>query len=181
MSERTADGRSQEQALIGRLQQAPVFQCLAGRYLQVLRRIARPRTLAPGATVIEAGEAGPGLFILLKGTWAVGDSSDHVLEPISTAGEIAELTEAPQALRIGAVEDSIALHIPHDVLSALFSRDADLHQRLCRNAIMDLSQRLVASNSRLDRLGEERATLETDLAAIEMELNDARMLQSMRV
>ncbi len=180
MTERSVNGRSQEQALLGLLQQAPVFQRLAGRYLQILRKIARPRTFVAGDVVIEAGAVGPGLFVLLKGKWAAGDRSPDVLEPITTAGELAELMGSPQLLVIRSVGDSIALHVAHELLAALFARDAEFHQRLCRNVIADLSGRLVGANKRLDRLGEERAKVEDDLSAAQTELNNARMLKSMR-
>lgn len=181
MSERMS-GRSQEQALMGRLQQAPVLQRLAGRYLQVLRKIARPRTFKNDEVVIEAQCADPGLFILIKGTWSVGDGQvQHPpLEPITTAGELAMLTETPQQQVIRSVGDSIALHIPQQILAALFARDADLYQRLCRNGINDLSSRLIQTNAEMTRLSQECTQLETDLAAAEIELNDARLLQSMR-
>ena len=73
MTERGPVGRSREQALIGRLQQAPLLRRLAGRYLQMLRKIARPRVFSSQQVVIEAGAKGPGLFVLLKGQWEVGD------------------------------------------------------------------------------------------------------------
>ncbi len=112
MSERTS-GRSQEQALIGRLQQAPVLQRLAGRYLQVLRKIARPRTFGAGEVVIAEGSTGPGLYVLIRGRWSVGDSGlpRDLLEPITTAGELAELTETPRQQAVRSLGDSIALHI----------------------------------------------------------------------
>jgi CRP-like cAMP-binding protein len=181
VSERMS-GRSQEQALIGLLQQAPVLQRLAGRYLQVLRKIARPRTFGAGELVIAAGSTGPGLYILIKGRWSVGDPalSPTLLEPITTAGELAELTDTPQSEAVRSIDDSIALHIPHEVLATLFSRDADLHQRLSRNGILHLSQQLMAANTAFERTGAKCAQAEADLAAAESELNDARLLNSMR-
>ena len=178
MSER---GRSQEQALIGRLQQAPVFHRLAGRYLQVMRKIARPQPLAAGAVVIEASVADAGLWILIQGRWRVGPPEDgDMLEPIATAGEVALLTGRPAGRSVVSEGDSVALQIPQPILEQLFARDAELHQRLCRNVIGDLSQRLIAANADLEQLGAACADVESDLEAIRRELNDARMLESMR-
>jgi signal-transduction protein with cAMP-binding, CBS, and nucleotidyltransferase domain len=182
VTERGPVGRSREQALIRRLQQAPLLRRLTGRYLQMLRKIARPRVFSSQQVVIEAGAQVPGLFILLKGQWEVGDcrESADLLEPIVTAGEWAELMDTPQTAQVRSIDDSVALHIPHEILEALFARDTDFHQRLCRNAIMDLSAQLISANKKLDCLSEERVKVEVEMSAAEMELNDARMLKSMR-
>ncbi|MBT4100114.1 MAG: cyclic nucleotide-binding domain-containing protein [Gemmatimonadetes bacterium] len=182
MTERGSVGRSQEQALIGRLQQAPLLHRLAGRYLQVLRKIARPRTFSSQQVVIEAGAIGPGLFILLKGQWEVGEAQESaiLLEPIVTAGELSELMDTPQTAQVRSTGDSVALHIQHEVLATLFTRDAEFHQRLCRNAIADLSAQLVSANKKLDRLSDERGKVEVEMSAAEMELSNVRMLKSMR-
>jgi CRP-like cAMP-binding protein len=177
-----ASARARDNALIGRLQQVPLFQRMSVRHLQALRKLARPRPLNKGEILIEEDAAQPGIYVLLKGTLVVApDSPDvRVLEPLASIGEVAELGAHRQRATVAVGADGVALHLSHELLERVFGRDPDLHQRLSRNLVADLSERLQAANEAQSELGDSRDELMRDLEAAESELNDARMLDSMR-
>lgn len=174
--------RAQDKALMGRLQQVPLFHRLSGRYLQLLRKVGRPTPLTSGQVLIAEEDTYPGIYLLLKGVLAVGrDSPDvRVLEPISSVGEVAELSGTPQSAEVSAGADGVCLHLPHELLQAIFQRDPELHQRLCKNLVAHLADRLQATNQGHAEIVASRDELLRDLAEAEGELNNARMLDSMR-
>ncbi|MFH1571607.1 MAG: cyclic nucleotide-binding domain-containing protein [Gemmatimonadota bacterium] len=174
--------RSQEQALLARLQQVPLFARLSSRHLQLLRKVARPRPLGAGEVLSAAGSANGELFVLLKGRLRCLRDEVELGEvtPIATVGEVALLSGQPQEEQIISAEEGLALAVPGEMVRLLLSRDLDLYQRLARNAIASLSALLVAGNEAQSRLAAQRQALQVRLDEAQHELNDAHLLRSMR-
>lgn len=174
--------RSHEQAFLGRLGQLPLFVRLSSRHLQLIRKVARPRPLSSGEVLWEAGAVAQGLFILLKGRLERrrGGSVLGEVTPIGTAGEIGMLTGQPQAEEVVSTSTGLALHVPGEIMELVLSRDMDLYQRLSRNAIGWLSAQLVEANQAQADFARRRNDLQRVIDEAQHELNDARMLHSMR-
>ena len=79
-----------------------------------------------------------------------------------------------------AATESLTLHFPHNFLDDILQRDLELHQRLSRNAIGSLCERLLRTNAERSKIGDRHGRLLADIEEARRELNDARMLRSMR-
>jgi len=182
MAANTLEARNREQALLGRLGQVPLFARLSSRHLQLLCKVAKPRSLAAGEILCRADEADEGLYILLKGRLEVrrGGTVVGEVKPIGTAGEIGALTGAPQEIEIASAAEGLALHIAGDVMALMLSRDGSLYTRLARNVISWLSAELVRGNRDQAAVAGRRQELQQVIDEARHELNDARMLHSMR-
>lgn len=174
--------RGHEQALLGRLGQVPLFLHLSSRHLQLLRKVARPRALSSGEVLCEAGARAQGLFILLKGRLERRRAGTVLGEvtAIGTAGEIGSLTGLAQDEEVVSTATGLALHVPGEIMELVLARDMDLYQRLARNAIVWLSSRLVEANEVQAAVAQRRHDLERVVEEAQHELNDARMLRSLR-
>lgn len=167
---------------MGRLGQVPLLRRLSTRHLQLLRKIAKARVLKDGEVLCRAGEPAQGLYILLKGGMVRRRGGTVLGEviPIGVAGEIGALTGLPREEEVISTAEGLALHVSGEVLQLVLAKDIELYQRLARNAIEWLSARLVMANDSLTDVARRRADLMGVIDEAQHELNDARMLHSMR-
>ena len=174
--------KGQQKAMITRLQQVSLLSKCSASYLQLMLKAAKPYPFEAGDILCEQGAERRGVFVLLKGTLVVRREGEVTgrIEPVASAGDVSTLTGMPSAEEVGGLEAGLALHIPYKVFEILLSRDAELCHRMTRHLIAEFSARLQAGNEALGGVADRRADLEHRLQAAKDELNDLRMLHSMR-
>ena len=173
--------KAQEQAILSMIQQVPAFSRLPSKYIQFIRKAAKPRPVAAGEVLCEQGGEPAGLFILVKGSLSRRREGSEVgtLTAPTSAGEGPVLTGDPHPEEIAALEDGVVLHIPHQLMAAAVAKELELFQRLSRNVIGVLAGELMTANAGHSDLAVQRAELLELIQAAELDLNDARMIHSM--
>jgi signal-transduction protein with cAMP-binding, CBS, and nucleotidyltransferase domain len=164
--------KAQEQAVISRLQQVPLLARLPANFIQFIRKAAAPTPIT----------AGQGLYILFKGVLSLRKDEEEVarVEPVSCAGVVSALTGDPQPEDVVAEEEGIVMHVAQQILNAALTKNLELFQRLSRNAINSLADQLTSANEAQSAIALERAQLLQKASEVEIDLNDARMIASMR-
>jgi thioredoxin reductase (NADPH) len=129
------------EALAGRRDQ--MFPQLTDADIARIRRFGEVRHYERGERLFAAGEPGPGMFVVLKGTVAVSlrDGLGRVV-PFSKQGpgqflaEVAQLSGGPRLADGDAEEDVEALLLPPHKLRALIIAEADLGERIVRALVL---------------------------------------------
>lgn len=174
--------KAQEKALIGRLQQVAAFAKLSTKHMQVMRKAAKPVPLKEGQTLFAQGGEATGLFVLMQGALSVRRDNVEVsvIEPVATVGEHSVLMGDPYDEEAFSTTAGLVLHIPQAVFVALFDREQELFNRMSRGIIEDLCEELNRANLDQGQLATRRAELSKLMKEAGHELNDARMIHSMR-
>jgi thioredoxin reductase (NADPH) len=134
----TTDAKS---PLLARTHQ--MFPMLTAAEIARLRPFGTPKRYARGERLFEAGQPGPGMFVLLSGSVTVSqrDGLGHVV-PIVRQGpgqfmaEVAQLSGGHALVDGDADADTEALLIPPEQLRALIIAEADLGERIMRALIL---------------------------------------------
>ncbi|HYP85749.1 FAD-dependent oxidoreductase [Variovorax sp.] len=120
-----------------------MFPTLAPEAVERLRRFGSPRRHARGECLFTAGEAAPGMFVVLSGQVSITqrDGLGHVV-PIVRQGpgqfvaEVGQLSGRPSLVDCHADEDVEVLLIPPEQLRAMIIAEADLGERVVRALIL---------------------------------------------
>ncbi|HSI60009.1 MAG TPA: FAD-dependent oxidoreductase [Ideonella sp.] len=138
-----ADDNSQALGPLGASRHHQMFPVLGELDISRVRRFGRPLHFARGERLFKAGEAGPGMFVLLKGAVAITtrDGMGHVTPlvrqgPGEFMAEVGQLSGGPALVDGHADEDVEALLVPPEQLRALIIAEADLGERLVRALIL---------------------------------------------
>ena len=122
---------------------AQMFPRLNDDEVARLCRFGEPRNYHAGEYVARAGEAPPGLQVILSGRLEVtrhGGGGDHapivVHEPGDFTGELAQLSGRPSLVDAVALGDLETVAIAPDRLRALLIAEADLGERIMRALIL---------------------------------------------
>jgi CRP/FNR family transcriptional regulator, cyclic AMP receptor protein len=95
------------------LQAAPFFAGLSAEDIGGIVKIGRPVTFEPGQAMVEEGDAGDGMYIVVSGTAEVDVGGRfHKLTPGNFFGEMALFTTGKRMATVKAVEPVEALKIP---------------------------------------------------------------------
>jgi thioredoxin reductase (NADPH) len=120
-----------------------MFPVLAAADVARMRRFGTPCEYAPDSLLLQAGQAGGGLFVVLQGTVAVvqRDGLGHEVPilhmvPGHFVGEVGSLTGQPSLVDARAQGEVHALRVPPEQLRALIIAEADLGERLVRSLIL---------------------------------------------
>lgn len=178
----TLSSKNQEQQLIQRLMQAPLFAKMSNRHLQLLLKLAQSKQVDADDSLWLEGDRARGLYVLLRGEielFAAGKQVDHC-KPIQTLGEIALLAGQPHAEEAVCTTQCILLEIPAPVILHVLQRNSEICQRICRNVIGALSLRLQKANDEVGALGEDCNKLQQQIAEVEHHANDLNMIRRMR-
>lgn len=174
--------KNQEQQLIQRLLQLPIFTNMAASQMQGLLKISRSLALESGESLWLKGDSPTSLYLLLKGDLIVvegGREVEHV-KPAVSLGEGPLLAGLAHDDEVVACSPCLLLELPGEVIEALFKRSSDICQRICRNVVNGLAQRLQKSNDRMSETARRRVELEEDIREAEIRFNDLNIIQRMR-
>lgn len=121
--------RVSKDTLLASLTDLEVFRGLSERQLEALLRRTERMVFRSGQTIISAGTAGDGAYILVSGDAVVttrdGSDSEPVI-PGSLVGEMAMLTEHEYRITVTAQSSVKAIKLPRTELLALMMADRSL-------------------------------------------------------
>jgi thioredoxin reductase (NADPH) len=120
-----------------------MFPTLTGGDLRRLCRFGERRQFQKGEALVEAGEVGHGLYVLLSGHVEITQHDESGRRPSivthgpgSFMGELAQLSGRPALVDGTALDDGEAIVIPPDRLRALLVAEASLGERIMRALIL---------------------------------------------
>jgi thioredoxin reductase (NADPH) len=126
-----------------RARQEQMFPGLTDAEIARIQRFGAPKQYARGERLFAAGEPGPGMFVVLRGTVALSqrDGLGHVVPIVRQGrgqflGEVAQLSGRSALVDGDAEEDVDTLLVPPDQLRALIIAEADLGARIVRALIL---------------------------------------------
>jgi CRP-like cAMP-binding protein len=97
------------------LQSAPFFAGLSSDDIRGILQVGRPVSFEPGQAMVEQGDAGDGMYIVISGTAEVDVGGRfHKLTTGDFFGEMALFTTGKRMATVKAVEPIHALKIPAD-------------------------------------------------------------------
>ena len=122
---------------------AQMFPRLSDEELTRLSRFGEPRSFHAGEMLAHAGEAGPGLCLILSGQVEIrqpdrASERSHIVthERGSFMGELAQLSGRPYLVDAQALTDVEAIAVRPDRLRALLIAEAELGERIMRALIL---------------------------------------------
>ncbi len=136
------------------LTQSPLFRNLDEAERAQILMIGRVRPVQAGEVIFKEGDAGDGLFIVLKGSIriskrsATGEEALAVLEPPAYFGEMALIDLAARAADAIANEPSELFFIPLQELQALIESQHKVALKILYALCEVLAQRLRETNER---------------------------------
>ena len=174
--------KNQEQQLLQRLLQLPIFAQMTAPQMQVLLKVSRSLALEPGESLWLEGDSPRSLYLLLKGELSIVEEGREVghVQPVASLGEGPLLAGFAHDDEVTACSSCLFLELPGEVLEVLFKRSSDICQRICRNVVNVLSQRLQQANDRMSDIARRRTELEEDIREAEIRFNDLSIIQRMR-
>jgi thioredoxin reductase (NADPH) len=120
-----------------------MFPVLESAEIERVRRFGTVRSYRAGEALVEVGNVGPGLTIILTGHVDITQHDQsgrrrHIVThgPGSFMGELAQLAGRPALVDAHAQEDVEALIIPREQLRALLIAEAELGERVMRALIL---------------------------------------------
>jgi len=162
------------------LHKMPLFRFLTYQELVRVLNITDVRSYAKGASVVQEGDMGDEMFIVLTGAVKVhsGDAEFARLEPGQHVGEMALIDRAPRSASVSALEPSKLLTIRRRDFFDLIRKHHDIAVKLLWSFLGELSTRLRSTSRDLGDAREQLAAeglpsgliglgLEVDLSSIE--------------
>ncbi|HET6922531.1 MAG TPA: cyclic nucleotide-binding domain-containing protein [Anaeromyxobacteraceae bacterium] len=137
------------------LRRSPLFDQLSPAELEVLAELSRPRRFARGQVIVEEGELGDSLYVLVAGEVEVlrrDGSEDKTLarlEPPEFFGEMALIDREQRSATVRAVSDVAALQLTAQNFTAFRKQSRDGFTFVVINIARALSSRLRETNARL--------------------------------
>ena len=150
--------------------------------MQVMCKAAKAKPLQADEALYSEGDEAAGLFVVMRGELSVrrGGEEVRVVEPVAAVGERSVLTGDPYDEEVFSTAEGLALLISQAVFLALLDREQELVNRMSRGIIEEMCAALSRANVDQSQLATKRAELSKVLEEAEHELNDARMIHSMR-
>jgi CRP-like cAMP-binding protein len=141
-------GRADE-ALLARCE---IFHPLEAADLAILARAARHRRLPTGSVLLQMGDPGDSLFIVLEGVLEVWhehpDGSRRRLNTVGAGGEVGEfslLTGERRTASVTVKRDALLLEIDREALAPVLERSPELADALARTLAQRRAQSEAAS------------------------------------
>jgi CRP-like cAMP-binding protein len=127
---------------VARLREIPLFSEVADEHLVRVADVATPFEVEPGFVLIEHGQPGSGMFVVLDGIVEIA-MPNH--EPITRGagdfiGELALLTDAPRSARVRALTHIQGLAISRPAFWELLHDEP----RIAVAMLPELARRLIA-------------------------------------
>lgn len=137
------------------LRRSPLFDQLSSAELEVLAELSRPRRFARGQAILEEGEQGDSLYVLVGGEVEVlrregtEDKALARLEPPEFFGEMALIDREQRSATVRAVSEVTALQLTAQNFTAFRRQSRDGFTFVVINIARTLSARLRETNARL--------------------------------
>ncbi len=138
------------------LHKMPLFRFVTYQELVRVLNITDVRAFEPGATVVDEGDDGDELFVVLTGRVKVhsGDTSLVELGPGQHFGEMALIDKAPRSASVTAVEESRLLAIKRRDFFDMIRKDHDVAVKLLWSFLGVLAKRLRTTSHELGQARE---------------------------
>lgn len=103
------------------LSKAEIFQSASDEALSQIAHAIKLRSYQAGEVIIEEGEMGDRLYIIVDGKVSVSRHSEHLttFEHPAVFGDLAVLDDSPRVVTVTALEDSDMLELKKDDLKAI--------------------------------------------------------------
>ena len=140
------------------LRRSPLFDQLSPAELEVLAELSRPRRFARGQAILEEGQQGDALYVLVAGAVEVlrrdgeQDKALARLDPPDFFGEMALVDREERSATVRAVSDVTALQLTAQNFTAFRRQSRDGFTFVVLNIARALSGRLRETNARLASL-----------------------------
>ncbi|HEY6105199.1 MAG TPA: cyclic nucleotide-binding domain-containing protein [Anaeromyxobacteraceae bacterium] len=137
------------------LRRSSLFDQLSPAELEVLAELSRPRRFARGQVIVEEGELGDSIYVLVAGEVEVlrrDGSEDKTLariEPPEFFGEMALIDREQRSATVRAVSEVTALQLTAQNFTAFRKQSRDGFTFVVINIARTLSARLRETNARL--------------------------------
>jgi CRP-like cAMP-binding protein len=137
------------------LRRSPLFDQLSPAELEVLAELSRPRRYVRGQVIVEEGELGDSLYVLVSGEVEVlrrDGSEDKALarlEPPEFFGEMALIDREQRSATVRAASEVTALQLTAQNFTAFRKHSRDGFTFVVINIARTLSSRLRQADARL--------------------------------
>lgn len=123
------------------LQTAPLFAGLDREHLESILRVGHRVSIAPGQAIVEWGDPGDAMYIILSGVAEVDVGGRfHRLQPGDFFGEMAVIAGKPRMRTVKAAEPVVALRIPADDLQAFLLEQPQVAVAMLRSLVERLRE-----------------------------------------
>jgi CRP-like cAMP-binding protein len=132
---------------VARLRDVPLFAGCPDASLRRLAEVTAEVTFPAGRLIVNQGQIGNGLYIVVSGSASVVHGSDVLLQlgPGEFFGELSVIDQQPRSASVVAATDTVCLALASWDLLALLEQDS----RLALNLIQVLASRLRACGEQL--------------------------------
>jgi CRP-like cAMP-binding protein len=131
------------------LRNTPFFAELAPDDLDSILRVAKPVSFETGQAIVEAGDVGDGMYIIVDGTAEVDVGGRyHTLKRGDFFGEMALIAAKKRMATVKAVEPVKAVKVPADEFQAFLLQ----HPSVALSMLKALVERLREVEQRIDAL-----------------------------
>jgi len=118
---------SQSSTAADALRSSPFFAELPAEAIEEILSVAQPASFEPGSAIVEEGDPGDGMFIVVGGTAEVDVGGRfHRLKAGEFFGEMALITASKRLATVKATEPVEALKIPAEEFRALLNRRPEI-------------------------------------------------------
>ena len=116
------------------LAEVPLFRSLSRRHLKHVASVGRTRRYGPGTSIVRAGDAGSGFYVLLDGAVRVvrPNGRPRRLRAGDFFGEMALLDDSPRSASIIADGEVLTMTISRSAFSKLLKHEPSLSHELLR-------------------------------------------------
>jgi len=140
---------SEAEARLQAIQRIPLFRHLTYKEQMAVLAIAYTRNWEAGQIIVEEGQVGDQLFILVRGRVAIETEGTKLaeLEPGAHFGEMGLIEHAPRFATVRALTPVSCVVLGRTELLALMRREPVLAVKLLWSLVQALSERLRSSNA----------------------------------
>lgn len=140
---------SEAEARLQAIQRIPLFRHLTYKEQMAVLAIAQSRSWDAGRTIVEEGQPGDQLFILVRGRVAIETDGMTLAElrPGAHFGEMGLIEHAPRFATVRALEPTTCVVLGRTELLALMRKEPVLAVKLLWSLVQALSERLRSSNA----------------------------------